>query len=148
MYFASADSLGMPRKAHKSAETQELERTTFRKHVDNPLWSMIKQTSEPVMMTYQISPRDQAQVLQEDREKLLLMEPMQPCFTQDQMKELTDVHPWIHQHTVSQEINAQCCVSFTPMELDEELNLQTDSPNPPTPDRSCPSQDTRPNTDT
>ncbi len=53
--------------------------------------------------------RDQAQVLQEDREKLLLMEPMQPCFTQDQMKELTEVHPWIHQHTVSQEINAQVC---------------------------------------
>ncbi len=59
MYFASADSLGMPRKAHKSAETQELEPTTFRKHVDNPLWSMIKQTPEPVMMTYQISPRYQ-----------------------------------------------------------------------------------------
>lgn len=144
-YFASNDSSDTSRKARKSAEAQERERTTFKKHVDNPLWSMIKQTPEPVMMTYQISPRDQAQVLQEDREKLLLMEPMQPWFTQDQKKELAEVHPWINQHT---EINEQCCVSFTTMELGKELNLQTDSPNPPTPDSSCPSQDARPNTDT
>lgn len=51
--------------------------------------------------------RDQVQVLQEDREKLVLMQPMQPWFTQDQKKELAEVHPWIHQHTVPQEINTQ-----------------------------------------
>ncbi|XP_073682418.1 period circadian protein homolog 3 isoform X2 [Garra rufa] len=106
-YFASNDSSDTSRKARKTAEAQERERTTFKKHVDNPLWSMIKQTPEPVMMTYQISPRDQAQVLQEDREKLLLMQPMQPWFTQDQKKELAEVHPWIHQQTVPQEINTQ-----------------------------------------
>ncbi|XP_059394263.1 period circadian protein homolog 3-like [Carassius carassius] len=149
-YFASNDSSDTLRKARKSAEAQERERTTFTKHVDNPLWSMIKQTPEPVMMTYQIGPRDQAQVLQEDREKLLLMQPMQPWFTQDQKKELAEVHPWIHQHTVPQEINTQCCVSCTTMQVGKELNLQTDSPSPPTPDSSCPqncpSQDTRPDT--
>ncbi|XP_043107840.1 period circadian protein homolog 3 isoform X2 [Puntigrus tetrazona] len=151
-YFASNDSSDTSRKARKSVEVQERERTTFKKHVDNPLWSMIKQTPEPVMMTYQIGLRDQAQVLQEDREKLLLMQPMQPWFTQDQKKELAEVHPWIHQHTVPQEINTQYCVSCTSMEPGDELNLQTDSPSPPTPDSSCPqdcpSQDTRPNTDT
>uniref|UniRef100_A0A8C1XE32 Period circadian clock 3 n=1 Tax=Cyprinus carpio TaxID=7962 RepID=A0A8C1XE32_CYPCA len=150
-YFASNDSSDTSRKARKSAEAQEHERATFTKHMDNPLWSMIKQTPKPVMMTYQIGPRDPAQVLQEDRQKLLLMQPMQPWFTQDQKKELAEVHPWIHQHTVPQEINTQCCVSST-MEPGEELNLQTDSPNPPTPDSSCPqdcaSQDARPNTDT
>ncbi|XP_016137958.1 period circadian protein homolog 3-like [Sinocyclocheilus grahami] len=137
-YFASNDSSDTSRKARNSAEPQERERMTFTKQVDNSLWSMIKQTPEPVMMTYQIGPRDQAQVLQEDREKLLLMQPMQPWFTQDQKKELADVHPWIHQHTVPQEINTQCCVRCTTVEPGEELNLQTDSPNPPTPDSSCP----------
>ncbi|KAK2874849.1 hypothetical protein Q8A67_022002 [Cirrhinus molitorella] len=151
-YFASNDSSDTSRKARKTAEAQERERTTFKKHVDNPLWSMIKQTPDPVMMTYQISSRDQAQVLQEDREKLLLMQPMQPWFTQDQKKELAEVHPWIHQHTVPQEINTQGCVSCNTMKAVEELSLQPDSPNPPTPDSSCPqdcpSQDARPNTDT
>ncbi|XP_026130908.1 period circadian protein homolog 3-like isoform X1 [Carassius auratus] len=145
-YFASNDSSDTSRKARKSAEAQELECTTFTKHVDNPLWSMIKQTPEPVMMTYQIGPRDQAQVLQEDREKLLLMQPMQPWFTQDQKKELAEVHPWNHQHTLPHEINTQCCVSCTTMQAGK------DSPSPPTPDSSCPqdcpSQDTRPDTDT
>uniref|UniRef100_A0A673MAA0 Period circadian protein homolog 2-like n=1 Tax=Sinocyclocheilus rhinocerous TaxID=307959 RepID=A0A673MAA0_9TELE len=135
-YFASNDSSDTSRKARKSTEAQEREHTTFKKHVDNPLWSMIKQTPEPVMMTYQISPRDQAQVLQEDREKLVLMQPRQPWFTQDQKKELAEVHPWIHQYTVPQEINTQGCVSCNTMEPGEELNLQTDSPNPPTPDSS------------
>uniref|UniRef100_A0A8C1SGR0 Period circadian clock 3 n=1 Tax=Cyprinus carpio TaxID=7962 RepID=A0A8C1SGR0_CYPCA len=147
-YFASNDSSDTSRKARKSAEAQEREHTTFKKHVDNPLWSTIKQTPEPLMMTYQIGPRDQVQVLQEDREKLVLMQPMQPWFTQDQKKELAEVHPWIHQHTVPQEINTQGCVSCNTMEPGDELNLQTDSPNPPTPDSSCPSQDARPNTDT
>ncbi|XP_067288190.1 period circadian protein homolog 3 isoform X2 [Pseudorasbora parva] len=145
-YFASNDSSDTSRKARKSAEAQERERTTFKKHVDNPLWSMIKQTPEPVMMTYQISPRDQAQVLQEDREKLLLMQPMQPWFTQDQKKELAEVHPWIHQHTFPQEIDTQGCVSCNTIGSGE--NLQTDSPNPPTPDSSCLPQDARPTTDT
>ncbi|KAG1950128.1 period circadian protein homolog 3 isoform X2 [Pimephales promelas] len=141
-YFASNDSSDTSRKARKSAEAQEKERTALA-HVDNPLWSTIKQTPEPIMMTYRISPRDQEQVLQEDREKLLLMQPMQPWFTLDQKKELAEVHPWIRQHTFPQEINTQGCVSCNSMESGEKLNLQTDPP-----DSSCPSQDTRPTTDT
>uniref|UniRef100_A0A9J7YCK5 Period circadian clock 3 n=1 Tax=Cyprinus carpio carpio TaxID=630221 RepID=A0A9J7YCK5_CYPCA len=60
-YFASNDSSDTSRKARKSAEAQEREHTTFKKHVDNPLWSTIKQTPEPLMMTYQIGPRYQTQ---------------------------------------------------------------------------------------
>ncbi|KAI7794942.1 period circadian protein-like protein 3 [Triplophysa rosa] len=143
-YFASNDSSDMSRKARKSAEAQERERTAFKKHPllqeDSPLWSMIKQTPEPVMMTYQISPRDQAQVLQDDREKLLLMQPMQPWFTQEQKKELVEVHPWIQHHTVPQEIETQGCVSCTnsPMEPGEELALHSDSPDLSTPDSLSP----------
>nr|XP_055039913.1 period circadian protein homolog 3 isoform X1 [Misgurnus anguillicaudatus] len=151
-YFASNDSSDTSRKARKSAEVQERDRTTFQKHPllqeDNPLWNMINQTPESVMMTYQINPRDQAQVLQEDREKLLLMQPMQPWFTQEQKKELVEVHPWIRHRTLPQEIDTQGCVSCTnsPMEPGEELALQSDSPDLPTPDspslRECLSHDT------
>ncbi|XP_051956980.1 period circadian protein homolog 3 [Xyrauchen texanus] len=148
-YFASNDSSDTSRKAQKTAEAQEKERTTFKKHVDNPLWSIIKQTPKPVMMTYQISPRDQAQVLQEDRERLLLMQPMQPWFTQEQRKELADVHPWVQQHVFPQEINTQGRVSCnpSPMAPVEELTIQTDAPNSPTPD-SLSSQDISRSTDT
>lgn len=55
--------------------------------------------------------RDQAQVLKEDREKLLLLQPMQPWFTQEQKEELADVHSWIHRHTVPEEINTQVGIS-------------------------------------
>lgn len=149
-YFASNDSSDTSRKARKSAEAQERERSGFKKHVDDPLWSMIKQTPEPVMLTYQISSRDQAQVLQEDREKLILMQPMQPWFTSDQKKELAEVHPWIQQNTVPQEINTQGCVSCNTIEPNEKLNLQTDSPNPPdiSCPQDCPPQENRPDTDT
>nr|VAX54228.1 period circadian clock 3 [Squalius torgalensis]VAX54229.1 period circadian clock 3 [Squalius torgalensis] len=149
-YFASNDSSDTSRKVRKSAEAQEKECATLKKHVDNPLWSTIKQTPEPIMMTYQISPRDQDQVLQEDREKLLLMQPMQPWFTPDQKKELAEVHPWIRQHTVPQEINTQGCVSCNTMESGEKLNLQTDPPDSSdiSCPQDCPSQDSRPATDT
>lgn len=88
------------------------------------------------------------QVLQEDREKLLLMQPMQPWFTQEQKKELVEVHPWIRHRTLPQEIDTQGCVSCTnsPMEPGEELALESDSPDLPTPDSpslgECLSQDT------
>ncbi|XP_056590239.1 period circadian protein homolog 3 isoform X2 [Triplophysa dalaica] len=143
-YFASNDSSDTSRKARKSAETHDRESAAFKKHPllqeDSPLWTMIKQTPEPIMMTYQISPRDQAQVLQADREKLLLMQPMQPWFTQEQKKELVEVHPWIKHHTVPQEIDTQGCVSCTnsPMEPGEELALYSDTPDLTTPDSTSP----------
>lgn len=52
-------------------------------------------------------PRDQKEVLEEDREKLRLLQPLQPWFTQEQREELAEVHPWIQQHTIPQEINTQ-----------------------------------------
>lgn len=51
--------------------------------------------------------RDQAQVLKEDREKLLLLQPMQPWFTPGQKEELAEVHSWIHHHNVPEEINTR-----------------------------------------
>ncbi|KAF5901053.1 period circadian protein 3-like isoform X1, partial [Clarias magur] len=104
-YFASNDSSDRSHKARKSQDAPE--RSNFNKCVENSLWTMIRHTPEPVMMTYQIHPRDQAQVLKEDREKLLLLQPMQPWFTQEQKKELAEVHSWIHHHSVPEEINTR-----------------------------------------
>uniref|UniRef100_A0AAR2LR19 PAS domain-containing protein n=1 Tax=Pygocentrus nattereri TaxID=42514 RepID=A0AAR2LR19_PYGNA len=124
-YFASNDSSDTSRKARKSQEAQE--RTTYEKCVESSLWTMIQHTPEPVMMTYQIHPRDQAQVLKEDREKLLLLQPMQPWFSQEQKEELAEVHSWIHRRTVPEEINTQvrsqpiCSMNDCDISLDSTL---------------------------
>ncbi|XP_030633330.1 period circadian protein homolog 3 [Chanos chanos] len=142
-YFASNDSSDTSRKARKSQETHEHD--TFDKCVEDTLWTMIQHTPEPVMMTYQIHPRDQAQVLKEDREKLLLLQPMQPWFTQEQKEELAEVHPWIQQHSIPQEIDTQGCVTCHVSTM-ESGEAPPHSPKPPTPDSSStqdqPSQDT------
>ncbi len=54
-----------------------------------------------------LSFRDQNDVLAEDREKLRVLQPLQPWFTQEQREELAEVHPWIKQHTIPQEIDTQ-----------------------------------------
>lgn len=54
-----------------------------------------------------ISFRDQNEVLTEDREKLRVLQPLQPWFSQEQRQELAEVHPWIQQHTIPQEIDTQ-----------------------------------------
>lgn len=46
-------------------------------------------------------------MLTEDREKLRVLQPLQPWFSQEQREELAEVHPWIQQHTIPQEIDTQ-----------------------------------------
>ncbi|KAI1890688.1 hypothetical protein AGOR_G00156220 [Albula goreensis] len=132
-YFASNDSSDTSRKARKGQEAQE--RASFEKCMEDSLWTMIQRTPEPIMMTYQIHTRDQAQVLKEDREKLLLLQPLQPRFTQEQKEELAEVHPWIKQHTVPQEIDTQGCVGCCTASGDTSPPC---SPELQTPDTSYP----------
>ncbi|XP_076740035.1 period circadian protein homolog 3 isoform X2 [Maylandia zebra] len=110
-YFASNDSSDTSRKARKSLETLAEHKHTFENQSENSLWSMIQHTPERVMMTYQIHTRDQNKVLAEDREKLRVLQPLQPWFSQEQRVELAEVHPWIKQHAIPQEIDTQGCVS-------------------------------------
>lgn len=51
--------------------------------------------------------RDQNEVLAEDREKLRVLQPLQPWFSQEQREELAEVHSWIQQNTIPEEINTQ-----------------------------------------
>lgn len=62
--------------------------------------------SLPCVLSF-ISSRDQNEVLTEDREKLRVLQPLQPWFSQEQRQELAEVHPWIQQHTIPQEIDTQ-----------------------------------------
>uniref|UniRef100_A0A3Q2CHB3 Period circadian clock 3 n=1 Tax=Cyprinodon variegatus TaxID=28743 RepID=A0A3Q2CHB3_CYPVA len=110
-YFASNDSSNTSRKTRKSQEAAVEHGQSFDTRVENSLWNMIQHTPERVMMTYQIRTRDQMEVLAEDREKLQVLQPLQPWFSQEQREELAKVHPWIKQHTIPQEINTHGCVS-------------------------------------
>lgn len=58
-----------------------------------------------------LSSRDQTEVLAEDREKLRVLQPLQPWFSQEQREELAEVHPWIQQHTIPQEIDTPVGIS-------------------------------------
>ncbi|XP_055016870.1 period circadian protein homolog 3 isoform X2 [Boleophthalmus pectinirostris] len=109
-YFASNDSSDTSRKVRKSQDAPP-DPHGFESRVENSLWSMIQHTPEHVMMTYQIHTRDQNEVLAEDREKLRALQPLQPWFSQEQREELAEVHPWIQQQTIPQEIDTQGCVS-------------------------------------
>lgn len=40
-------------------------------------------------------------------EKLQVLQPLQPWFCPEQIEELAEVHPWIKQHAVPQEIDTQ-----------------------------------------
>lgn len=62
--------------------------------------------SLPCILSF-LSSRDQNEVLTEDREKLRVLQPLQPWFSQEQREELAEVHPWIQQHTIPQEIDTQ-----------------------------------------
>ncbi|KAG5838945.1 hypothetical protein ANANG_G00229110 [Anguilla anguilla] len=117
LYFASSDSSHTSPPASRGqpqGEQAAEDRANFKRCVENSLWSLIQHTPEPVMMTYQISPRDQAQVLKEDRERLLLLAPLQPVFTEAQKEELAEVHPWMKEHGLPEEINTQGCVTCMP----------------------------------
>lgn len=131
-YFASNDSSDTSRKARKSQEAPAEHQHSFDTQVENSLWNMIQHTPERVMMTYQMHTRDQNEVLSEDREKLRVLQPLQPWFTQEQREELAEVHPWISQHTIPQEIDTQGCASCS------AGAGAAHSPHPPAPDSSSP----------
>lgn len=133
-YFASNDSSDTSRKARKSQDAPP-DTHGFEARVESSLWSMIQHTPEHVMMTYQIHTRDQSEVLAEDREKLRVLQPLQPWFTAEQREELLAVHPWIQQQTIPQEIDTQGCVGCNPSPAPGGPPY---SPHTTTPDSSSP----------
>ncbi|KAJ8270199.1 hypothetical protein GJAV_G00111490 [Gymnothorax javanicus] len=92
-YFGSIDSSQNSHKAQ--APEQEGQQPFVKCILQDPLWLLMADADESVMMTYQVPSRDAQTVLKEDREKLHRMHKSQPCFTEQQKKELAEVHPWM-----------------------------------------------------
>uniref|UniRef100_A0A8C1JDB4 Period circadian protein homolog 2 n=1 Tax=Cyprinus carpio TaxID=7962 RepID=A0A8C1JDB4_CYPCA len=101
-YFASVDS---SQKSHKAkgqgsgsgsgALALDGSETLIKYALQDPLWLLMANVDEDVTMSYQLPSRDIQTVLREDREKLRLMQKSQPRFTEEQRRELLEVHPWM-----------------------------------------------------
>ncbi|XP_029930386.1 period circadian protein homolog 2 isoform X2 [Myripristis murdjan] len=129
-YFGSVDSSQNSQKVkgHLSSsegrpmEVEQNER--FIKYVlQDPLWLLMANTDDKVMMTYQLPSRDIEKVLREDREKLRQLQKSQPRFTEDQKKELMEVHPWIKRGGLPNSLDVKvcsCCVDASEAALAEE----------------------------
>ncbi|RVE64391.1 hypothetical protein OJAV_G00125410 [Oryzias javanicus] len=91
--------------------------------LQEPLWLLMANADEKVMMTYQMPSRDIQRVLREDKERLRQMQKSQPHFTSDQRRELVEEHPWMRRGGLPAAINVKECVycedvAATPIEED------------------------------
>ncbi|XP_072543705.1 period circadian protein homolog 1b isoform X2 [Salminus brasiliensis] len=78
--------------------------------LQDPIWLLMADTDEKIMMTYQLPIRDRETVLHEDRIALRAMQKHQPRFTDEQKRELSQVHPWIRTGRLPRAINISTCV--------------------------------------
>ncbi|XP_030044554.1 period circadian protein homolog 3 [Microcaecilia unicolor] len=108
-YFATNDSSEPSQKGRKQQEMEET--AAFHKAMGDSIWTMIECTPSAVMMTYQIPKRDKEMLLKKDLEKLNIMRNKQPHFSDEQKEELAEVHPWIRDCSIPQEINTQGCIA-------------------------------------
>ncbi|XP_048200387.1 period circadian protein homolog 2 isoform X2 [Perognathus longimembris pacificus] len=108
-YFGSIDSSENNHKAKLTADMEESEH--FIKYVlQDPIWLLMADTDDSVMMTYQLPSRDLEAVLKEDRERLKALQRSQPRFTASQRRELLEVHPWVQMGSLPSAINVTECV--------------------------------------
>ncbi|KAF7664868.1 hypothetical protein LDENG_00163160 [Lucifuga dentata] len=113
-YFGSVDSSQNSQKVkdHSSSEGRPMEMEQnehFKYALQDPMWMLMANTDEKVMMTYQMPVRDVQKVLREDREKLRLQQKNQPRFTEEQRKELMQVHPWMKRGGLPKAIDVKVC---------------------------------------
>ncbi|KAM6453124.1 period circadian protein homolog 1 isoform 1-T3 [Liasis olivaceus] len=108
-YFGSIDSSENDLRGKKRSEAEDNEH--FIKYVlQDPIWLLMANTDDKIMMTYQLPARDMETVLQEDREKLKQLQKQQPRFTEEQKKELAEVHSWVQKGILPKAINVTACV--------------------------------------
>ncbi|XP_008292730.1 period circadian protein homolog 2 isoform X3 [Stegastes partitus] len=115
-YFGSVDSSQNSQKvkghscSSEGGPVEMEQNEHFIKYVlQDPLWLLMANTDDKVMMTYQLPSRDIQRVLREDREKLRLMQKNQPRFSEEQKKELIAVHPWIKKGGLPKAIDVKMC---------------------------------------
>nr|XP_046263873.1 period circadian protein homolog 2 isoform X2 [Scatophagus argus] len=115
-YFGSVDSSQNSQKVNShlsSSEGRPMEMEQSEhliKYVlQDPLWLFTANTDDKVMMTYQLPSRDIQSVLREDREKLKLLQKSQPRFSEEQKKELIEVHPWMKKGGLPKVLDVKVC---------------------------------------
>ncbi|KAH0623996.1 hypothetical protein JD844_007245 [Phrynosoma platyrhinos] len=102
-YFGSIDSSESNHKT-KGPEMEESDA------LQDPIWLLMANTDDAVMMTYQIPSRSLEAVLKEDTLKLKQMQKFQPKFTEDQKTELLEVHPWIQKGELPETVANSVCM--------------------------------------
>ncbi|XP_053775274.1 period circadian protein homolog 2 isoform X2 [Desmodus rotundus] len=108
-YFGSIDSSENNHKAKVKADVEESKH--FIKCVlQDPVWLLMADTDDSVMMTYQMPSRNLEVVLKEDRERLKLLQKLQPRFTEGQKQELQEVHPWVRAGGLPSAMDVTECV--------------------------------------
>ncbi|XP_061922071.1 period circadian protein homolog 1b [Entelurus aequoreus] len=114
-YFGSIDSLEndharkQPAGSGGSAGGDGGEEQFIKCVLQDPIWLLMANTDNKIMMTYQLPIRDMDAVLREDRENLRNMQKHQPRFTEDQKRELSQVHPWVRTGRLPRAINISSC---------------------------------------
>ncbi|KAM8974759.1 period circadian protein homolog 1 isoform 2-T2 [Pelodytes ibericus] len=123
-YFGSIDSSETDLRV-KKAEREEAERKAIRYVMQDPLWLLMANADHDVMMSYQIPTRDMESVLQEDREKLRQLQRHQPRFSEEQKRELGEVHSWARKGRIPHVINIASCTgcSADAPTYDDDLDL-------------------------
>nr|DBA25912.1 TPA: hypothetical protein GDO54_010239 [Pyxicephalus adspersus] len=107
-YFGSVDSSENNQKERGSSlSTGD---SVIKYVLQDPMWLLMANADEKVMMTYQIPLRDMDSVLREDRKKLKSMQKFQPRFTEDQRKELRETHPWMQRGGFPWAVEVTGCV--------------------------------------
>lgn len=110
-------------------DTEESEQ--FIKYVlQDPIWLLMANTDDNIMMTYQLPSRDLQSVLKEDQEKLKVLQRSQPRFTEGQRQELREVHSWVHTGGLPTAIDVTGCVYCESEEKGVCLPYEEDSPSP------------------
>ncbi|XP_039084552.1 period circadian protein homolog 2 isoform X1 [Hyaena hyaena] len=108
-YFGSVDSSENNHKATVKPDVEESEH--FIKYVlQDPVWLLMANTDDSIMMTYQMPSRNLEAVLKEDREKLQPLLKSQPRFTDSQTRELQEAHPWLREGHLPAAVDVTGCV--------------------------------------
>ncbi|XP_019596503.2 period circadian protein homolog 2 [Rhinolophus sinicus] len=114
-YFGSIDSSENNHRGRARVAMQESEH--FIKYVlQDPVWLLMADTDESVMMTYQMPSRNLEEVLKKDRKKLKQLQALQPRFTEGQKQELQEVHPWVRSGGLPAAMDVAECIYCENME--------------------------------
>lgn len=107
-YFGSVDS--SEAEAGAARARAEPGDQVIKYVLQDPIWLLMANADQRVMMTYQVPSRDVASVLKQDRERLRAMQKQQPRFSEDQRRELGAVHSWVRKGQLPRALDVMACV--------------------------------------